>query len=60
MIKSEGFPEDSVDISALDVVESEKNTSASLIRGVAAGFAKEGYKIGGFRAYTTSDRKSVV
>ena len=55
VIKSEGFPEDSIDISTLDVVESEKNTSASLIRGVAAGFVKDGYKIGGFRAYTTSD-----
>lgn len=32
-----------------------RNTSASLIRGVAAGFVKDGYKIGGFRAYTTSD-----
>ena len=32
-----------------------RNSSASLIRGVAAGFEKEGMKIGGFRAYTTSD-----
>ena len=55
VIKSEGFPEDSVDLSQLAVVPEEKNTSASLIRGVAAGFEKEGMKIGGFRAYTTSD-----
>ena len=54
-IKSEGFPEDSIDLSDLDVVTEEKNTSASLIRGVAAKFAQEGHKIGGFRAYTTSD-----
>lgn len=53
-IKSEGFPEDKIDLSNLDVADSEKNTSASLIRGVAGGFIKNGYKIGGFRAYTTS------
>lgn len=55
VIKSEGFPEDSIDLSSLEVVPEEKNTSASLIRGVAAGFEKDGLKIGGFRAYTTSD-----
>ncbi|MGN0700232.1 MAG: galactokinase [Oscillospiraceae bacterium] len=54
-IKSEGFPEDKIDLSALDVIEAEKNTSAALIRGVAAGFKKNGLKIGGFRAYTTSN-----
>lgn len=54
-IKSEGFPEDKIDISDLDVRDEEKNTSASLIRGVAGGFVKNGYKIGGFRAYTTSN-----
>ena len=53
-IKSEGFPEDKIDLSNLDVADGEKNTSASLIRGVAGGFVKNGYKIGGFRAYTTS------
>lgn len=54
-IKSEGFPEDSVDLASLSVRENEKNTSASLIRGVAHGFVKNGYKVGGFRAYTTSN-----
>ena len=53
-VKSEGFPEDSVDISDLSVHENEKNTSASLIRGVAAGFNNNGFKTGGFKAYTTS------
>lgn len=55
IVKSEGFPVDEVDISVLEPDESEKNTSAALIRGVAAGFKKEGYKIGGFIAYTTSN-----
>ena len=54
-IKSEGFPEDCISLDELDVVESEKNTSASLIRGVASKFNQEGHKIGGFRCYTTSD-----
>lgn len=54
-VKSEGFPEDIVDISDLEVKESEKNSSAALIRGVAAGFKNAGYKIGGFKAYTTSN-----
>ncbi len=54
-IKSEGFPEDSISLDNLDVVPEEKNTSASLIRGVASKFRQEGYTIGGFRAYTTSN-----
>jgi len=54
-IKSEGFPEDSIELSSLDLVPEERNTSASLIRGVAAGFKNNGFNIGGFRAYTTSD-----
>ena len=54
-VKSEGYPEDSVKITELSPVESEKNGSASLIRGVCAGFAARGYKIGGFKAYTRSN-----
>ncbi len=54
-IKSEGFPEDSINLDNLDVVAEEKNTSASLIRGVASKFRQEGYTVGGFRAYTTSN-----
>ena len=54
-IKSEGFPEDVVDISDLEIKENEKNTSASLIRGVAAGFKNAGLKVCGFKAYTTSN-----
>lgn len=53
-IKSEGFPEDKVDINDLAVHPEEKNTSAALIRGVLKGFKKNGHDIGGFRAYTTS------
>ena len=54
-VKSEGFPQDTVDTSDLSVHESDKNTSAALIRGVADGLAKDGLKVGGFTAYTTSN-----
>ncbi|MCD8345822.1 MAG: galactokinase [Oscillospiraceae bacterium] len=54
-IKSEGFPIDTVDTHNLDVHESEKNTSASLIRGVCMGLKNRGYKVGGFTAYTHSN-----
>lgn len=54
-LKSEGFPADKVDISDTSVHEDELNTSAALIRGVAAGFVKNGHEIGGFKAYTTSN-----
>ena len=52
---SEGYETYKVDISKLDVVEEEVGTTASLIRGVAAGFAKKGFKTGAFNAYVTSD-----
>ncbi len=55
LIKSEGFEADNVSLSDLSPIGSEKNTSAALIRGVAAGFVNNGHKIGGFTAYTTSN-----
>jgi galactokinase len=55
IIESEGFPRDCVDITDLSVREDEKNTSAALVRGVSAGFVRNGYNIGGFKAYTTSN-----
>ncbi len=54
-VKSEGFPQDTVDISDLSVKEADKNTSAALIRGVADGLKRDGFSIGGFKAYTTSN-----
>lgn len=46
-----------VDLSNLDPIEKEKGTTSSLIRGIAAGFVKHGYKIGGFYGVLTSDVK---
>lgn len=54
-VKSEGYPRDDVKLDVLEPVEAELNSSAALIRGVAAGFVKDGLKIGGFEAYTTSN-----
>lgn len=54
-IKSHGFPMDTIDLSNMEIAESEKGNSASLIRGIAARFSQLGYHIGGFDAYTTSN-----
>ena len=47
-VRSEGFDPCQVDISDLQVREEEFNTTMSLIRGMAAGFAQRGCKVGGF------------
>jgi galactokinase len=55
-IKSEGFPEDVVDTAIYTSPVKEKfGTSESIIAGMAQGFLKDGYAIGGFDAYTTSN-----
>ena len=55
-IKSEGFPEDVVDTKIFSAPKKERfERSDALIAGMAAGFAKAGYSVGGFDAYTTSN-----
>ena len=54
-IESEGYKVDPVDLNDLEAKESEYGKTSALIRGCAATFKKEGYKIGGFDAFTTSD-----
>lgn len=54
-VKSEGYPLFTVDTKELEAKADEKDTTPALVRGVAAGFAKNGLKIGGFKAYMTSD-----
>ena len=54
-VKSEGFPEDVVDVSAYTEPDQSKfGSSASIIAGMCRGFLNNGHKIGGFTAYTTS------
>ena len=54
-MKSKGFDEDVVNIKKLAPELDETGRSSALIRGVCDGFVKNGHKIGGFEAYTTSD-----
>ena len=49
------FPECYVDLNCLDIIETEKNSSASLIRGIAARLNEFGYQIGGFKAISDSE-----
>lgn len=54
-IKSEGYPMDTVNVTDLEIKPQEKGVAASLIRGVLAAFRQNGYAVGGFDAYTTSN-----
>ncbi|MEG0753908.1 MAG: galactokinase family protein, partial [Angelakisella sp.] len=53
-ILSEGYPLCTVSLASLSPVKDEKNSSAALIRGVAAGFVERGYRVGGFDATMSS------
>ena len=54
-VKSEGFPEDVVDLTDYTTPRADRfSHSDSIIAGMCAGFRKEGYAVGGFDAYTTS------
>lgn len=54
-IKSAGYPMDEIDITELSVDTEEMGKASALIRGVCAAFRNNGYKLGGFDAYTTSN-----
>lgn len=55
-LKSEGYDADVVDlVHSGDPLAFDDFSSSALIAGVANGFEKRGYKVGGFDAYTTSD-----
>ena len=53
-LHSEGYDTYIIDLPDLENAGNGGDTAA-LIRGVAAGFIKKGYKTGGFNAYVTSD-----
>ena len=52
---ADAFSVQPVDITNLDINESEYNTTESLIRGIAAKFAQNHYQLGGFDCYAESD-----
>ena len=54
-LKSEGMEMDSIDLTNLAPHQEELNTSAALLRGIAAKFTELGWPVTGFDAYTTSD-----
>lgn len=49
-IKSAGYPEFQVDLSSLEIDESQFYTSSSLVKGICARMKEKGYEIGGFDA----------
>ena len=53
-VDSEGYPVVEIDLTDLALREEEKNSTAALIRGVAAAFAQRGYKLAGFDAKVKS------
>ncbi len=54
-IKSEGYDMDTVDLDELEINPAETGRAISLIRGLCAAFENNGFKLGGFDAYTTSN-----
>lgn len=54
-ILAEGFGMTNMVLNDLDLRENEKGSTAALIRGVLAGLNNNGYSLGGFDAYITSD-----
>ncbi len=53
-VQSEGYPVVEVELKDLSVHEEEKNTTAALIRGVAAAFSQRGAQLEGFDARVRS------
>ena len=54
-LKSEGFPMDVVELEDLEIHPEEDNLSVSILRGIAAWFARQGCRLEGFNAYTVSN-----
>lgn len=54
-IQSDGYPTIKVDLNDLSIHDNERNTTAALVRGVAAAFAERGAKLQGFDAVVRSN-----
>ncbi len=54
IVQSEGYPSVEIDLNDLSVHEDEYNTTAALVRGVAAAFAQRGAQLRGFLAKVKS------
>ncbi len=53
--RSQGWPMTEVDLSSLEPQEKEKETTAALIRGMAAQAADQGFPVSGFDAFAVSN-----
>lgn len=53
--QSEGWPMTTVDLTNLEPQEEEKETTASMVRGVMGSLAKAGYEVAGFDMYAVSN-----
>ena len=53
-VRSEGYPQVEIDLSDLAIHPEEKNTTAALVRGVAAEFVRRGARVEGFDAAVRS------
>ena len=53
-VQSEGYPLCQIDLGNLSIAKEEVNTTAALVRGIAARFTQLGHRIGGFDAYCRS------
>ena len=54
-VLSQGYPMEEISVGELEAREEEKNSSAALIRGIAARIAQLGYQVKGFDAYMISN-----
>ena len=55
VIVSRGFGEISLETDRLDPVPAERGTSEGIVRGIAAGYVRRGFSVGGFSACVDSD-----
>lgn len=53
-VQSEGYPLCQIDLGDLSIRKEEVNSTAALVRGIAARFTQLGYRISGFDAYCRS------
>ena len=54
-LQSQGWPMVELELNTLEPKESERETTASLVRGMAAQAAERGYPVSGFDVYAVSD-----
>ena len=55
-VKSEGFEQDAVSLATMDTAPAlDRYRAVSILRGVCDGFHRNGWRVGGFCAYTVSD-----